>query len=58
MNPTDAAAEVQRLLGEAASQLSDADIDAALLRAHVPDPAGLLRRLPPCSVSGRWAGAD
>lgn len=42
MNPTDAAAEVQRLLGEAASQLSDADIDAALLRAHVPDPAGLL----------------
>lgn len=42
MDPTYAMAEVKRLLGEAASQLSDADIEAALVRAYVPDPDGLL----------------
>ncbi len=42
MNLTYAMAEVKRLLGEAASQLSDADIEAALVRAYVPDPDGLL----------------
>ncbi len=42
MNLTYAMAEVKRLLGEAASQLSDADIEAALVRAYIPDPDGLL----------------
>ena len=60
MNPLEAMAEVKRLLGEAASRLTDADITAALTRAYVPDTAGLMpgqsgyvATVEPC-----WAAAE